>query len=85
MARKSTATVETQKQMQFLIQRTQTENKELEIFKEDCSVCKGRIHVEYPVYLPENLLLSEMVVMQAHLKTLHEGVGLTMSKVREEY
>ena len=37
------------------------------------------------MYLPSKHALSEMVVKQAHMKTLHAGVGLIMSKVREEF
>ena len=91
------ATEEMQKQMQFLIKRAQSESEILENFKYDSTrlnlqkndegiyVCKGRIQGEYPVYLPEKHVLSEIVVKQAHAKTLHGGVGLIMSKVREEY
>jgi hypothetical protein len=91
------ATEEMQKQMQFLIKRAQSESEILENFKYDSTrlnfqkndegiyVCKGRIQGEYPVYLPAKHVLSEVVVKQAHAKTLHGGVGLIMSKVREEY
>ena len=48
-------------------------------------MCKGRIQGEYLVYLPARYALSEMVVRQAHVNTLHGGVGLIMSKVCEEY
>ncbi len=83
--------------MQFVIKRAQSESEILETFKYDSTrlnlqknsegiyVCKGRIQGEYPVYLPAKHVLSEMVVKQAHAKTLHRGVGLIMSKVREEY
>jgi hypothetical protein len=89
------ATEEMQKQ--FLIKQAQSESEILENFKYDSTrlnlqkndegiyVCKGRIQGEYPVYLPAKHVLSEMVVKQAHTKTLHGGVGLIMSKVREEY
>ena len=90
-------TDETQKQTQFLIKRAQFESEELESFKDDSArlnlqkngdeiyVCQGRIQGEYPVYLPAKHVLSEMVVKQAHARTLHGGVGLIMSKVREEF
>ena len=90
-------TEEVQEQMQFLIKRAQSESETLATFKDDTSrlniqkndegisVCKGRIQGEYPVYLPTKHVLSKLVVEQAHLKTLHGGVGLIMSKVREEY
>ena len=91
------ATEEMQKQMQFLIKRAQSESEILENFKYDSTrlnlqkndegiyVCKGRIQGDYPVYLPAKHVLSEVVVKQAHAMTLHGGVGLIMSKVREEY
>ncbi|XP_028405809.1 uncharacterized protein LOC114528390 [Dendronephthya gigantea] len=90
-------TEETQKQMKFLIKRAQSESEALEIFKVDSTrlnlqkngegiyVCQGRIQGEYPVYLPAKHVLSELVVKQAHMKTLHGGVALIMSKVREEF
>ena len=90
-------TEETEKQMKFLINRAQAESEHLENLKVDSDrlnlqknteniyVCKGRIQGDYPVYLPSNHLLSKMIVEQAHIQTLHGGVTLTMSKVREEY
>ena len=90
-------TEETERQLLFLIQRVQVECEELETFKQDSTrlnlqkndegtlVCKGRIQGEFPVSLPAKHLLSERIVDQAHRKTLHGGVGLTMSKVREDY
>ena len=47
--------------------------------------CRGRIQGEYPVYLSPDSLLSGKIVMHARLKTLHGGVGLTMSAVRENF
>ena len=91
------ATKEIQDQMRFLVKRAQTESETLETFKSDLSrlnlqkndeglyVCKGKIQGEYPVYIPAKHVLSEMVVKQAHLRTVHGGVGLIMSKVHEEH
>ena len=39
----------------------------------------------YPIYLPRSALFTEKLVMDAHLNTLHGGVGDTMTKVREKY
>ena len=47
--------------------------------------CRGRIQGDYPVYLPDNHLYTEKLVTEAHLGTLHGGVGLTMAKVRERH
>ena len=45
--------------------------------------CRGRIQGEYPVYLPDTHPYTLKVVEEAHLRTLHGGVGLVMAKVRE--
>ena len=83
--------------MQFLIKQAQLESEALETFKLDSArlnlqrndegvyVCQGRIQGDYPVYLPSKHVLFEMVLKQAHMKTLHGGVSLIMSKVREEF
>lgn len=47
--------------------------------------CRGRIQGEYPIYLPDTHLFSRRVVEEAHLITLHGGVGLTMAEVRSRY
>ena len=48
-------------------------------------ICVGRIHGMYPIYLPSDSIFSEKLVTNAHLATLHGGVGLTMTYVREKY
>ena len=40
---------------------------------------------EYPIYLPDDHPFTAKLVFNAHLLTLHGGVGLTMAKVREKY
>ena len=47
--------------------------------------CRGRIQGVYPRYLPAKSLLSAKMVMDAHVKTLHGGVGLTMEFIRRDY
>ncbi len=47
--------------------------------------CGGRIQGMYPKYLPAKSLFSEKLVMDAHITTLHGGVGLTMEFIRREY
>ena len=37
------------------------------------------------MYLPETSLFVQRVVEEAHLQTLHRGVGLTMAKVGNRY
>ena len=40
---------------------------------------------EYPIYLPDEHPFTAKLVFNAHLSTLHGGVGLTMAKIREKY
>ena len=47
--------------------------------------CRRRIEGDYPVFLPQNHLFTRKLVEQAHLTTLHGGVGMTMAKVRDLY
>ena len=47
--------------------------------------CRGRIQGDYPIYLPYDALFSKRLVLHAHLQTLHEGVSLTMAKIRQKY
>ena len=47
--------------------------------------CRGRIQGHYPIFLPDGQRYTEKLVAQAHLATLHGGVGSTMAKVREYY
>ena len=48
-------------------------------------VCKGRISGDYPIYLPSPHLFTTLVIADAHYKTHHGLVGLTMANVRETY
>ena len=61
--------------------------KQLNLQKDDRGIyiCMGRIQGMYPMYLPVNSQFTEQLVRNAHLLTLHGGVGLTMTKVRENY
>lgn len=45
--------------------------------------CRGRIEGEYPIYLLDNHLYTHKLVERTRLSTLHGGVAITMSKVRE--
>ena len=47
--------------------------------------CRGRIQGEYPIYIPTDSVLAAKLVMHEHKRTLHGGVGMTMSAVREKY
>ena len=46
---------------------------------------RGRVQRHYPICLPDGQRYTEKLVAQAHLATLHGGVGSTMAKVREYY
>ena len=48
-------------------------------------LCRGRIQGEYPMFLPVYHPYSEKLVERAHLDTLHDGIGLTMAKIRENH
>ena len=48
-------------------------------------VCKGRIESAYPIYLPNESLLSEKIIFAAHKNTLHGGVLMTMTNVRSTF
>ena len=47
--------------------------------------CRGRIQGHRPIYLPDKHIFTTKVVEDAHLRTLHGGVGMNMAKVREQY
>ena len=76
-------TVETNKQLNFWIKRAQQDSKETDSFKEDLQrlnlqqndqqiyECRGRIQGHYPVYLPSKHNVSEKIIEDAHLQTLH--------------
>ena len=52
---------------------------------QDIYICKGRVQVMYPIFIPPDTLFAEKLVMLAHLRTLHGGVGLTMTYIRKKY
>ena len=47
--------------------------------------CQDRIQGHHPVYLPHTHPYTVKLVEDAHRCTLHGGVGLTMSHIRERY
>ena len=47
--------------------------------------CRGRIQGVYPIYLPDKHLYTQKLVHHEHLRTLHGGVGLTMTSVRRHH
>ena len=52
---------------------------------EELYECRGRIQGSYPIYLPSSAVLTEKLVLDAHILTLHGGVGLTMAFIRRDY
>ena len=89
------STSEIPEQINFMIKRAQRDVDETSQFKNDCQrlnlvkneegiyECRGRIQGVYPLYLPFRHPISEKLVENAHLQTLHGGVSLTMSKIRD--
>ena len=57
----------------------------LEMDNRGIYVCYGRLQGDYPMYLPTKSAFTEALVRNAHLTTLHGGVGLTITKIREHY
>ena len=53
--------------------------------KEGILECRGRIQGKYPIFPPEAVTFTEKLVRRMHCETLHGGVGLRMSAVRETY
>ena len=49
------------------------------------TVCRGRLQGHDPVYLLNPHPFTEKLVQEAHLRTLHGGVGLTMTHIRKKY
>ena len=47
--------------------------------------CRGRVQGDYPIYIPDRDILAEKLVAHMHLETLHGGVSLTMTKIRQRY
>ena len=90
-------TEEIQKQTTFWIKRSQQQAKSSQKFEEDrlqlnmqgnqegILECKGRIQGHYPIFLPDSSPFTSKLVHRSHVDTLHGGVALTMTKVRELY
>jgi hypothetical protein len=57
----------------------------LELNLQENDECRERIQGVYPIYLPDNHSFTEKVVEDSHLQTLHGGVTLTMTQVRNSY
>ena len=90
-------TCETVKQVKFWVGRAQNSKLNTDTFHEDqlklnlqkneegLYMCRERIQGSYPIYLPPDTLLTGRIVHDKHVLSLHGGVGLTMSFVRQQY
>ena len=90
-------TEETNKQLKYWIHLERQKHKGSDKFKSDeqqlnfkinkegLYKCQGRIEGHYPIYLPSKSLLNERLIYQSYLKTIHEGVNLTMTHIRTGY
>ena len=88
---------ETDKQVKCWVKRTQCSKLNTDQFQEDrlkvnlhknaegLYECRGRIQGSYPAYLLPDDLLTEKMVHDVHVLSLHGGVGLTMMLIRQEY
>lgn len=61
------------------------ESNNLRVNDEGLPECQGRIQRSYHVFLPSGDLFSHRLVQSVHCETLHSGVSLTMTAVRETY
>ena len=67
--------------------------KQLRLFlSEDIIRCGGRIHnaplqelTKFPILLPQNHHLTQLVVEEAHCNTLHSGQNSTLTCLRQKY
>ena len=46
--------------------------------------CSERVKGHYPVYIPP-ILLAEKITYEAHMRTMHGGVIMTIATIRENY
>ena len=90
-------TIELNQETEWWIKRVQRSYHETEQFEEDklrlnlqlnsngLYECRGRIQGSFPLYIPPKSVLSQKMLQDAHIVTLHGGVGLTMTMIRRDY
>lgn len=90
-------TQETEQSKLCWIKKVQSEFEKDEKFQEDKErlnlqkdhrgvyVCVGRIEGEFPIYLPSKSILTEKLVQDAHIRTLHGGAGFSITELRRTY
>ena len=81
---------ETDEAEKLWIRRAQTTGNltttiDLTIGEDGILRCDGRIPNYNPIFLPRSHQLVKLIIQACHRKTLHGGVSLTMSKVREKF
>ena len=90
-------TVEIETRVKFWIKRATEEYSITESFKTDQATlnlvsnadglleCRGRIQGNFPIYLPPTALITEKIVHNAHVQSLHGGVASTVAYARQRY
>ena len=90
-------TVEINERRIFWERRAQSSNSGTEKFEEErlqlnlqanskgVLECRGRIQGHFPIYVPDSHSYASKLVEDAHLRTLHGGMSLTMAKIRENH
>ena len=85
--RESLRTQEINDRLLFFIRKAQEQHETTDEFKKDqlslnlqrnssgVYECRGRIQGSYPLYLPPTYQITEKIAFQAHIRTLHGGVG----------
>ena len=53
--------------------------------REGIFICHVCVQGNYLVFIPNKSVLAEKLVEGAHLQTIHEGLVLTMTKVKDQY
>ena len=93
----SLTTNELLKQRKLIMKKVQLQCTDTETFKinrkqlnvkvneEGFYQCFGRMQDEHPIFISKDSILSEKLVKEAHILTIHRGVTLTMIKIRSEY
>ena len=91
------ATEEIEKQTTFWLKPAKQQEKSSKQFEEDrlqlnvkenqdgVLECRGRIQGHYPIFLLDSVPYTRKQIHQSHVDTLHGGVALTMTRVRERY
>ena len=90
-------TAETEKAIKYCVTKTQKMFENTEKFNEDqerlnlvkdsedINRCHARTQDEKPIYLPSSTKVTEELVKDAHIQSLHGGVELTIARIRDKY